>query len=359
MTKLLSIGLDNSSRLLKYAAVIAVVALVSVFLLLAQLPSGQYRFVDLGALPGDIYSVAFDINDPGKIVGRSGPTEGPYHAVLWENDTITDLGALPGDDHSEARAINNRGQIVGFSTMSTSGPPHAVLWENGTITDLGTFDNASKSSATGINELGQIIGGGEIYENNPETHALLWDKGTITDLGKIGVWVSPIGGLGFSEAYGINNRGQIVGRSSTETGVHAVLWENGTITDLGTLPGDDYSEALGINERGQIMGLSGAWEATYPYHAVLWENGTITDLMIPITSYGGVSYGINNPGQIVFPSFLDIGYNRATLWDKGTITDLGALFTGSGASVAFGLNDRGQVVGGAVDTNGHATLWTR
>jgi uncharacterized membrane protein len=147
-----------------------------------------------------------------------------------------------------------------------------------------------------------------------------------------------------------------------------MLWENDTATDLGTLPGHNYSEAVGINERGQIMGLSGMWTDgcnTGQCNAVLWENGTIMDLGIPMTAWGLPS-GINNRGQIVFASFQSYlvghgSFNRAVLWDKGTITDMGALVDGgSGLGGAFGNNDRGQIVGFAIDTDsGGAALWTR
>lgn len=338
--------------------------LAAVLALSAQSQSAPYRLIGLGALPGHDASGASDINNPGQIVGSSGPWDGAHHAVLWDNGTITDLGTLAGDEYSGARAINNRGEIVGDSGSSESGT-HAVLWENGTITELAMLPNEDSSSALGINDRGQIIGSGGGPFIAP--HAVLWENGTITDLGILATWFDeslvPHGRLDFSHAYGINNRGQIVGVSTTSTGVHAVLWENGTITDLGTLPGDDYSEARGINERGQIMGLSGMW--TDDCHAgecnaVLWENGTITDLGMPITYYAE-HYGINNRGQIVFASVQShVGYNRAVLWDKGTITDLGELAApGSGLSGAFGNNDRGQIVGFSVDVDGGAALWTR
>jgi probable HAF family extracellular repeat protein len=72
------------------------------------------------------------------------------------------------------------------------------------------------------------------------------------------------GGFNYSNALGINERGQVVGYSITAGGnTHACLFENGMVTDLGTLPGDNFSEATGITESGQIAGNSTS-------HAILW-----------------------------------------------------------------------------------------
>ncbi len=74
-------------------------------------------------------------------------------------------------------------------------------------------------------------------------------------------------GGSFSQAQAINNSGQIVGSSQTNSGNwHASLWDNGVIIDLGTL-GGGYSEAYGINDSGQIVGVYDAGNG----HAVLWN----------------------------------------------------------------------------------------
>jgi probable HAF family extracellular repeat protein len=82
-----------------------------------------------------------------------------------------------------------------------------------------------------------------------QQHAVLWDHGTMTDLGTLP------GGT-HSEAYGINNEGQVVGLSNGAgfSGRHAVLWDQGAVTDLGTLPGGLQSRASGINARGEVVG---------------------------------------------------------------------------------------------------------
>jgi probable HAF family extracellular repeat protein len=61
----------------------------------------------------------------------------------------------------------------------------------------------------------------------------------------------------FSQAWAINNRGQIAGSSGGSEGIdqHAALWSDGEWIDLGTLSGHTFSLALGINKprgRGRI-----------------------------------------------------------------------------------------------------------
>ena len=74
-----------------------------------------------------------------------------------------------------------------------------------------------------------------------------------------------LGTLGgtYSSAFAINERGQVVGDSTTDPNsgeTHAFLWQRGTMTNLGTL-GGSFSQALAINERGQVMGKSTTiWE---------------------------------------------------------------------------------------------------
>jgi probable HAF family extracellular repeat protein len=88
---------------------------------------------------------------------------------------------------------------------------------------------------------------------------------SITDLGTLP-------GGDSSVAFGINNRGQVVGSSTAASGEfrdHAFVWENGKMTDLGTLPGAGDSVAFDINDRGQVVGWSTL--ASDPGHAVLWS----------------------------------------------------------------------------------------
>jgi probable HAF family extracellular repeat protein len=84
----------------------------------------------------------------------------------------------------------------------------------------------------------------------------------MTDLGTLP-------GRNNSHAFGINNRGQVVGESDAGTSPylpHAFLYEHGAMTDLGALPVDNFSEGISINDSGEIAGNSSS-------HAILWTRG--------------------------------------------------------------------------------------
>ena len=90
----------------------------------------------------------------------------------------------------------------------------------------------------------------------------------MTDLGVLAA--------GNTVAYGINNRGQVVGAGHPDNGNgYAFLWQNGVMSDLGTL-GYFGTEAYGINERGDIIGFSPNTSAHD--HAFLWRQGVMSDL---------------------------------------------------------------------------------
>lgn len=110
---------------------------------------------------GGASSIAYAINDSGRIVGAAVLSDATNHAVLWERDsqtgnwTILDLGTL-GGPNSIANDINNAGQIVGAAQDSPT-TNHAFLWEGGSMKDLGTL-GGSNSGARAINEEGVIVG---------------------------------------------------------------------------------------------------------------------------------------------------------------------------------------------------------
>jgi len=161
--------------------------------------------------------------------------------------------------------------------------------------------------------------------------SILYD---IADLGTLG---GPT-----SNAWSINDRGQIVGWSTLPGAAtwHAFLYSEGRMIDLGTLAGGN-SEARAVNDSGEVAGSS---DGT----AFLYHDGAMQDL----GTLGGISstaYGINSARWVVgnsIPTF-DTPYADAFLFCVGEMIDLGTL--GGIGSTAYGINDAGQVVGFAAD----------
>jgi probable HAF family extracellular repeat protein len=204
------------------------------------------------------------------------------------------------------------------------------------------------------------VSGSAYPTNSTSLDAFLWTpltpgdaSGSIQDLGTLGG--------GYSYGQGINDSGQVTGRSNTTGGTdHAFLWTptmpggaSGTMHDLGTLGGPD-STGSGINDSGQVTGNSAT--TGIPQHAFLWTpttpngaSGTIHDLgtLGGAESYG---YGINASGQVT-------GYSRTTgnaadhafLYTSGSgMVDLNTLIdplSGWELWVATAINDAGQITG--------------
>jgi probable HAF family extracellular repeat protein len=148
-----------------------------------------------------------------------------------------------------------------------------------------------------------------------------------------------------SEAFAINDKGQIVGQADDADGVTlAVMWRSGQIHILGKLGGKGKSAtgtATGINNAGQVVGWS-TIDASKEIHPFLWSASTG---MQDLGTQGVSSYatGINNLGEVVGYSGGG-GLESAFLWTSSNGgQSLGTL--GGSLSIALAINDTGQVVG--------------
>lgn len=253
----------------------------------------------------------------GTLSAQADPPQPPHY-------TVTDLGTLPGGDgFSLAFGINNRGQIDGTSLVEVNGNfiLHSFVIEtrsNGDrqMIDLGTLGGQNSQSFANLNASGVVAGNSELATPDPNDENFCGIGTNLTCVGfiwKDGVMYA-LAGLGGpnSQTAWINDRGEVVGASgycSTYNqgyGVaiqpqHALLWRHGRMIDFGALPGDPKSGAMTSNKRGQIVGVS--LDKNGHTTGVLWEHGKIYDLndLIPANSplYLLQAFGINDKGQIV------------------------------------------------------------
>lgn len=218
-----------------------------------------------------------------------------------------------------------------------------------TVIDLGTLPGGTFSQAFGINNNGDVVG---LSSLNGDTafHAFLWRKGAMTDLGTL----APTDTLPISIAVSINDNDEVVGWSETSipdvedfcrTGNSLVclpvLWRSGAITALPTLGGTN-GKAGSINNRGQVAGAA--------------ENGEIDPLC---------------QAPVVKPAVWEKGQVRHEEWEKGQVRHEDGRFRVISLSTAPflngfidtgypSINEKGQMVGiaGACDFSAAgARLW--
>lgn len=261
------------------------------------------RIIDLGTLGGN-QSFAFAVNSRGTVVGGAAngmPDDFSFfgwgtqvRAFAWRNGAMHDLGTLGGAD-AVAVTINDRRQIAGNSyTNSTPNPTTGIptvdpfLWQDGKMFDLGTL-GGTIGVVKVMNRRGQVAGDSNLA-GDAVSHPFLWDGEKIIDLGSFGGT--------FSDTTAMNDNGDVVGRLNLpgDDMWRAFLWHNTALTELGTL--DKCSTAWGINNRGQIVGSSG--DCGVPVHAFLWENGRMIDLTSLVPPHVQLTYAldINERGEI-------------------------------------------------------------
>ena len=283
---------------------------------------------------------------------------GPGTAALA--DPVYNITVIGGAG-SAAVDINHRGDVVGH--FSSGGNTRGFVYTNGGFTEIGTF-GGQNSMAVAINDHGQVVGSAATPSG--WNHAFLFSGGTLHDLGTLGGR--------YSDAYDINNQGVIVGTSDTADAPNFVFrrafrYAGGSMSSLGTLPDGAGSDAYAINNKGLIGGAASEGLDTFPEfpsHAVLFRGGSV-DLLVPLGYGDSAVYGLNDRGQAVggIPNTTSAHGSHAFLYDGGTLIDLGPLWTGSDESIARDINNHGQVVGNAmirIDTNHstwHAFLYDR
>ena len=102
-------------------------------------------------------------------------------------------------------------------------------------------------------------------------------------------------GASITEAFGVNDAEQIVGRySGADTVTHGFLYTNSTFTPV-NVPGAGDTHAKGINDVAQIVGSFSGFSMTASF---IYDGGNFTIINMP-GSLATSATGINNSGQVV------------------------------------------------------------
>ena len=181
-----------------------------------------------------------------------------------------------------------------------------------------------------------------------------------TDLGTLG------GSNGInSQAFAVSDNGSIVVGSSlvfdrqfSVYAPHAFLWQNGAMIDLGTLGGTGpyfNAYAFDVSGNGKVV-VGAATTASGEGHAFRWTASTgMEDL--GTLGVGSAALAVNSNGSVIVGGS---GQHAFRWTSSGGMSDLGTL--GGDNSIAYDVNDKGDVVVGGSSISGpagtHAFRWT-
>jgi probable HAF family extracellular repeat protein len=152
-------------------------------------------------VPPDAYVVDFvataargvAMNDVGVVAGTSYEDVGcgsfclpPMDTVVWARGNRIVLPSVPGLTGIYVRGINRRGWVVGLAGYPGTAT-HAVVWipSGGgyQVVDLGTLPGTNSSEAIGIDERGRVIGWSTTTNFPPSGSPFLWTAaGGMVDL---------------------------------------------------------------------------------------------------------------------------------------------------------------------------------
>lgn len=285
-------------------------------------------------------------------------TAKPHHPHQYHHYQVVDPGTFGGPqswtftpDWARAGFLNNHGTLAASADTSAVDP--YCYWS---LADCNVTDGFQLQHGVTTN-LGGLPGG----------------------IGSQVNWISANGLMA-----GIADNGQSDPLNPALPQVHGVLWDHGQMIDLGTLPGGaDDMWAMAVNNRGEVAGEAyntipdaySFYGYGYQSRAVYWNKGVMEDLGTLGTGTDAIAILINEPGEVLGVSYVDsnpsafcsgvqLGFTFTTgsfIWDKKNgMRDIGTL--GGTCTVAYDLNNRGQVVGQssqAGDPSNVAFVWDR
>ena len=259
-------------------------------------------FADLGGLGGS-WAEAYGINNHGEVTGTAEtlfgepPPNGDEHVFRYRGGGMEELLGLRGSD-SRGFAINDFGDIAG----QADGDAFVYLASSGAFFYLGP------GRGRAINNHGVAVGsdGGQ---------AFLLKDGAVKLLGSLG---GPD-----AEALGINESNSVVGTSMTTDGYYsAFIWTQVEgMADLNsqvrTEPSWFLENAFGVNNRGQIVGEG--WDASFSH-----RKAVLLDPILPVARVEAVgpnvivSWSPDWPGVVLESNDMALGGNWQTYPTQGT-----------------------------------------
>lgn len=210
--------------------------------------------VELEEPPGVEESYTSAINNRGQVAGYK-VIDDPsgQQALFWDPRTGVRPLVTPGGPSPIALGINNAGQVI-LNGLTANGVGAAFVWSQRRDMVALVPPGALGSDARVINDSGQVAGNFSTPESSLQM--FLWTPGA----GFTGVGDQPGG------PFALSDNGVVAGVLLSQ---RAFVWSRQLgLVDIGFLPGGSFSNAYGVNNRAQVVG--DATVADGSMHAFLW-----------------------------------------------------------------------------------------
>jgi uncharacterized membrane protein len=312
LTKGMAQSVTRRGAFRKFGVGLAGMALASLVVVGSATAAGPtFTTIDF---PGAVFTTAPGINRFGDVVGHYIDGAGIDHGYLMHKGTFTRID-FPGADGGHAHDINSAGMIVGqyFIAKRYNG----YLLNGGGYTSI-EFTGAQSTRANGINAAGEIVG--TYFDNNSDT----------------------------------------TGGSNGSKG-HGFLLSGGVFREI-NFPGADYTDVWRVNDHGQVLGRYKIGNGDFHVFLHTITSGAFISIDYPgatQTAMGDFSQlgGLNNNGDIASGycnsstncEVASFGALQGFLLNAGIFSSLDV--PGAAGTLAFGINDRGVIVGGYTDAN--------
>ena len=340
-------------------------------------PDGTFATIDP---PGSVFAEAFGINDAGTIVGAWQDVNGGFHGFTRGpagSYTTTDF---PGAVDSELTSINSQNILLGDYDLGDLAASIGFIDTRGAFT---SFEDPSaapmQTAALSINSQNFVTGFFDDPAGNEHSFVRSPDA-------RFNNFDFPV--ADFTDAYQINDLGQVVGQYATNFPNHGFLL-TGAMNPTGSLspcqflnfdyPDSQNSGARGINNAGQVTGifrLRGSpgrhgFLATPNAAATLASNAQCLQSPAPAANHHVDFKSFDFPGAIntqataITPSGLIVGrYNSADGVQHGFTLRNGLYSSVDGPAASFTdvawANARGDLAGTFNDSRGgHAYVLGR